>query len=73
MTGNIYDAHFGVYPDQSGVFTVQVVGTYPGGAGTAGYKNAHISFDASRMVPTGNANKPRAWGSLACVYLGAPR
>lgn len=31
------------------------------------------SFDSSRVVPVGAANKPRAWGALACVYLGAPR
>jgi len=27
---------------------------------------------ASRVVPTGAANKPRAWGALACAYLGQP-
>ena len=31
------------------------------------------SFAAARVVPTGNANKSRAWGALACCYLGAPR
>jgi len=31
-----------------------------------------LSFDASRVVPVGNANKPRAWGALACCYLGTP-
>ena len=30
------------------------------------------SFDVSRIVPVGNANKPRAWGALACAYLGTP-
>jgi hypothetical protein len=34
------------------------------------YTNA--LFKTSRVVPTGNANKPRAWGALACVYLGKP-
>lgn len=33
----------------------------------------HIAFDASRVVPTANKNQPRAWGALACVYLGAPK
>lgn len=28
------------------------------------------AFDSSRVVPTGNANKPRAFGVLPCVYLG---
>lgn len=30
-------------------------------------------IDSARVVPTGNANKPRAWGALACCYLGIPR
>lgn len=30
------------------------------------------SFAASRVVHTGNASKPRAWGALACAYLGQP-
>lgn len=29
-------------------------------------------FDTARVVPTGAANKPRAWGALACCYLGQP-
>lgn len=33
---------------------------------------ARVGFDASRVVPTGAANKPRAWGALACCYLGIP-
>jgi hypothetical protein len=40
------------------------------GAGISVYRG--LSFDPSRVVPTGNANKPRAWGALACVYLGRP-
>lgn len=31
------------------------------------------SFDSGRVGPVGAANKSRAWGALACVYLGAPR
>lgn len=30
------------------------------------------AFQSSRVVPTGNANKPRAWGALACAYMGQP-
>ncbi len=30
-------------------------------------------LDASRVVPTAAKNQPRAWGALACVYLGAPK
>lgn len=29
-----------------------------------------LGFDSSRVVPTGAANVPRSWGSLACAYLG---
>lgn len=29
-------------------------------------------FRASRVVPIAAKNQPRAWGALACVYLGAP-
>ena len=29
-------------------------------------------LDSSRGVPTAAKNPPRAWGALACVYLGHP-
>ena len=29
-------------------------------------------LNIARVVPTGSANKPRAWGALACCYLGQP-
>lgn len=32
----------------------------------------HIAFDASRVVPVANKVQPRAWGALACAYLGQP-
>ena len=31
-----------------------------------------IAMDISKSVPTAAKNAPRAWGSLACVYLGQP-
>ena len=31
-----------------------------------------ITHDNSRVVPVANQFQPRAWGSLACVYLGLP-
>ena len=37
-----------------------------------GSTRAGIGIDTSRIVPTGAANKPRAWGALACCYLGTP-
>ena len=35
-------------------------------------RNYTASFDSSRVAPVGAANKPRAWGALACCYLGTP-
>lgn len=29
-------------------------------------------LNIARVVPTGSSNKPRAWGALACCYLGQP-
>jgi hypothetical protein len=43
----------------------------PGGA-DANLLTPWIIFDPSRVVPTANKNQPRAWGALACVYLGLP-
>ena len=31
-----------------------------------------LAFSASRVVPVAAKNQPRAWGALACVYLGQP-
>lgn len=42
------------------------------GTGISGSTYGKIGIDSGRVVPTGNANKPRAWGSLACCYLGTP-
>ena len=42
---------------------------------TAGYNPSvmiSVQFDTARVTPTGAANKPRAWGALACAYLGTP-
>ena len=32
--------------------------------------SASLGMDSSRVVPTGAANIPRSWGSLACAYFG---
>ena len=44
----------------------------PGQSGQSGAGYRGVSIDPSRVVPTGAANKPRAWGALACAYLGQP-
>lgn len=41
------------------------------GSGTAVGTN-RATFSAARVVPTAAKNQPRAWGALACVYLGQP-
>ena len=47
-----------------------------GGGAAEGGINAYAVrscyFDSSRVVPVGAVNKPRAWGALACCYLGIP-
>ena len=37
------------------------------------YKTEYIRFDPSLLVRTANKVAPRAWGALACVYLGQPQ
>jgi hypothetical protein len=32
-----------------------------------------LGIDTSRVVPTANKVQPRAYGALACVYLGLPQ
>ena len=41
------------------------------GSGSAIASNKAF-FSAARVIPVANKIQPRAWGSLACVYLGAP-
>jgi hypothetical protein len=36
------------------------------------YGDYSVDFDSSRVVPAAAVNKPRAWGALACCYLGQP-
>ena len=31
-----------------------------------------LGFNSSKVVPTGAANIPRSWGTLACAYFGQP-
>ena len=41
--------------------------------GGSNHLYAAIQFSPSRVVPVGPKIAPRAWGALACCYLGAPR
>ncbi|MDR2572782.1 MAG: hypothetical protein LBC94_00305 [Desulfovibrio sp.] len=45
---------------------------YSGGMASGGGVFANTNIDSGRVSPVGSANKPRAWGALACVYLGQP-
>jgi hypothetical protein len=40
--------------------------------GTSFNNTTYAQFQLSRSHPTANKVQPRAWGSLACVYLGLP-
>ena len=31
-----------------------------------------LALDSSKVSPSGAANVPRSWGSLACAYFGQP-
>ena len=45
--------------------------TIPTNSITTQLTGSNWVFDASRVVPTAAKTQSRAWGSLACVYLGA--
>jgi hypothetical protein len=38
----------------------------------SGYWFTSWVFNSERVVPTANKNQTRAWGALACAYLGQP-
>ena len=62
--------------DGTGVFGASKQGSVFGcwyGAGGYSYIDSALNFSAARIVPTSNKVQGRAWGALACVYLGAPR
>lgn len=78
MTRNIIARHCGDAREGSdfGAFGGSSVASGPrylvsNGSGTQ-FWMAVADINTSRQVPTGNANKPRAWGALACAYLGQP-
>lgn len=52
------------------LFTSALYQTRSASSGT-GFSYATLHLDPSRVVPTGAHVSPRAWGSLACVYLGS--
>lgn len=65
-------ARFGGTDFQEGVSgAVDVEKSELGGGVTAAAQNAlQLFLDLSRVAPTAAKNQPRAWGALACCYLG---
>ncbi len=62
----------GGYCYGTGCFAAESVGPV-GAPVNASYTAASvIRLKASRIVPTAAKNQVRAWGALACVYLGLP-
>lgn len=57
---------------QTGVFSSIFAGNE--GVYNVGIASVNLvtSFNAARVVPVANKVQPRAWGALACVYLGQP-
>lgn len=49
---------------------LSTVNSHPISPGTAGQ---YVDYSNDRVTPTAAKNQPRAWGALACVYLGAPK
>lgn len=56
----------------SGCFGVKESGKTGVNANGGGTDGNVLYMDTSLVVPTASAVKPRAWGALACVYLGQP-
>lgn len=74
ITGSFF-AVYGGGPDDSagsGCFSTQTVSEEGQPSTNAGSHNLVYTFQSSRVVPTAAQNQPRAWGALACVYLGQP-
>ncbi len=58
IIGALVDVRFNTYPSDSGVFTTSVIGDASSDSIKGGYAK-RVTFDASRVVPTANENRPR--------------
>ena len=56
----------GAFNNPSTASVVRKMGTSDGNTG-----NNSLYISAARVVPTGNVNTPRAFGTYTCVYLGS--
>lgn len=70
IPGSLFNVGFDTAPAATGAFTF----TQTSSMGMAGAvtNSGTVTFDPSRVTPTGAANAPRRWGALACAYLGQP-
>lgn len=65
IIGALVDVRFNTYPSDSGVFTTSVIGDASSDSIKGGYAK-QVTFDASRVVPTANENRPR---NIAFNYI----
>ncbi|EFK3612908.1 phage tail protein [Escherichia coli] len=65
IIGALVDVRFNPYPSDSGVFTTSVIGDASSDSIKGGYAK-RVTFDASRVVPTANENRPR---NIAFNYI----
>ena len=66
LTGSIYIPQVG---NAVGILRATDTGIDWSHSGNVGQCN--VTIDTSRTIPTGSYTAPRAFCSLACVYLGA--
>ncbi|HGF4004466.1 TPA: phage tail protein [Escherichia coli] len=65
IIGALVDVRFNTYPSDSGVFTTSFIGDASSDSIKGGYAK-RVTFDASRVVPTANENRPR---NIAFNYI----
>lgn len=65
IIGALVDVRFNTYHSDSGVFTTSVIGDASSDSIKGGYAK-RVTFDASRVVPTANENRPR---NIAFNYI----
>ena len=70
ITGTLMDVYGSYVGSSNGAISAGA--SRPAGIAGGELQNAawNVHFLASRVVPTASVNRPRAWGALACVYLG---
>lgn len=71
ITGRITPHNNSAYLGQGmGYIEGEAIRTVPANSTTTQPTGGNWGLDASRVVPVAAKNQVRAWGALACVYLG---